>query len=197
VPVLLPASPGPASVTPAYLGVDIDQTSPLNGVTQRVSRPGGRFALQVSMPPMVGDVARDWLGALLLAQTSTALLAFPQPDFTAAGGVAAVNGGGQTGSTLNLTLTPDQAGATLRRGQFVSILASFKRYLHVVTADTAAVGQALALPIFPMLRVSPSNGEAVNLSLPIIEGLLEGNRREWTLDAARFVGLTFTIVETR
>lgn len=49
--------------------------------------------------------------------------------------------------------------------------------------------------ITPQLRTAVAIGDTVEIETPYIEGYLEGDETSWTLEAARTVGLAFTVVE--
>lgn len=188
-----PIEPEPAAISNA-----IDQTSPLNGARQRVVRPGGMFELSVALPALGYDDAQAWVGDLIAALEEEAEIVFPQPRRLAVeGGTAQVHGSGQVGSSLAVTTTPTHASATIRKGQFLSVTAGGRRYLYVARANATAVDQSLVIPIWPMLRASPAGGSDVELSTPLIQGMVEGNRREWKVDLVAAVGANFTLREVR
>ena len=73
-----------------------------------------------------------------------------------------------------------RAQAACREGQFFSILAGGRHYLHMATAITVANASGLAsVPIFPMLRVSPADNAACHFAKPMIQGSLAGNEQAW------------------
>jgi hypothetical protein len=87
------------------------------------------------------------------------------------------------------------AGYTARKGQFFNLIHGGRRYLKMVTADTIADGGGtMTVPFWPMLRVLPSDGDAIDW-VPQIEGVLSGQESGWTLQRVRNDGLTFSIEE--
>ena len=148
------------------------------------------------MPPMIYAAdARRWIVALIQAQRTGAILEWPQPDFDPGlPGVPVVNGAGQAGTTLLLRAgTPNYA---YRVGQFFSVIHGGRRYLQLITAQAIndATGHA-SVGVEPMIRAPYADGSAVEAAKPMIEGFLEGNSRDWTIDNARLVGLSFKITE--
>lgn len=159
---------------------------PLGGAVQTLNRLGTRWALDVSIPTMRTEPdGRTWAAALVQAKVNGVLMWFRQdgldigiPSTTSA--YQAVDGAGQTGSTLNLK--GFRPGYVMRLGQFFSVVTNARRYLHMATAITVADSAGkMALPIFPMLRASPNANDPVEVSKPMIQGSLTGsNEQAWT-----------------
>ncbi len=196
MPVTLPDTPGTVSATPRLLDFGGLITPALGGEQQRINRLGNRWGITATLPPMrIEPDGRRWTAALCEGLTDTVLFPFPQVDFnTGVPGAPVVNGAGQTGSTINLSgFTP---GYFVRKGQFFSVISAGRRYLYQVRADVATdAAGAAAVPITPMLRKSPANGDACEFAVPMIEGFLQDSGIAWTVDLARTVGLEFTIFE--
>lgn len=196
--IALPTSPQPNAAVPSYLDWGGVLTPVFGGADQKLNRLGDRFALDVTMPEMrSADLGMGWVAKLILGQRQGVILPWPQPGFLpGTPGSPVVNGAGQAGSTLLLRgFAPRYA---VRLGQFFSIVHGGRRYLHMAAADAAADADGnLSLAIAPMLRVSPANGAICEFAVPMIEGLLEGNTRDWNLTVAQTTGLSFRIKEAR
>lgn len=194
--VLIPSWPGPVSATPAYLDWGGVLSSPLGGADQKMNRLGDRFALDVTMPPMSStDDGAAWVAALIQAQKEGALFPWPQGIDVAGSGALAVDGGSQGGTALAVKgSTPSRKFV---RGQFFSVVHAGRRYLHILTAAVTAGGDGKAtFQIEPMMRTEYANNAVIEVDVPMIEGFLEGNSRDWTLDVLMMVGLQFRIKET-
>lgn len=196
--IALPASPYPAMFTPRRVSYSNDLTSPLGGDTQRLLRLGSRWAVDVVLPQMTRADAEYWLGPLIAAERDTALLNWKQPPAgVGTPGAPVVNGAGQTGATLNLSgLTP---GYNLNIGQFFSFVTGGRRYVQMVTSLSVADGSGhAAASVWPLLRVSPADGDTVEISQPKIEGLIS-NFDSFPIDVwnAEVVNLKFTITEQK
>lgn len=62
-------------------------------------------------------------------------------------------------------------------------------------ASTVANGSGEAsLPIWPMLRKSPTDNAVIELSAPKIEGYVPTGQ-EWSISSLKSVGLSFTVTE--
>ncbi|CAM3282655.1 MULTISPECIES: hypothetical protein [Sphingomonas] len=195
--IALPLSPSPSSSTPSYLDYGGTLRPIFGGAMQKLTRLGDRFAIEVTLPPLpYAETGMLWIARLIRAQRDGAIFPWPQPDFdTGAPGSPVVNGSGQSGSAINLRGLAN--GYTVKEGQFFSIIHGGRRYLEQAAATATVANGQLSLPITPMLRISPQNGAVVEIAKPMIEGLLDGDARSWSVDLARTVGLTFTITEMK
>lgn len=193
--ILLPTSPGPRSAVPSYLDWGGVIASPLGGADQKLNRLGDRFALDVTMPPLtVPNEAAAWVAALIQGQKDGVLFEWPQGIDIDGTGDGTVDGADQAGTSLDIEGIA--AGRKFLRGQFFSVVHAGRRYLHIVTAAAvASVGGKATLSVEPMLRVSYADGALVEIDTPKIEGYLEGNSRDWSLDTAMYVGLQYRIKE--
>lgn len=192
--VALPSSPAPASATPRLIDFGSVQTPPQGGPAQRLNRIGNRYAIEVQMPTLTPDQRRVFVARLMRGLTEGVIMRFPQPGFSVGTpGSPAVNGSGQTGSTLSLRGL--SGGYVIKEGQALSIIVGGRRYLHFAAADIPASGGTAAVPITPMLRVVPGDGAIVEIALPMIEGFLSGNEVAWQVRTDQNADLGFTITE--
>jgi hypothetical protein len=194
--VELPQPRLPQMAVPKLLDYGADQKAPMGGASQRLNRLGNRFSLDITYPRLKPEPDGRILSARLRrAKTEGALFAFPQPGLVIGNpGAPVVDGAGQAGSTLNLR--GFTTGYLIREGQFFSIIHGGRRYLHTAAADVAASPTGtVALPITPMLRISPGNGAICEFAKPYIEGPIGGSSVdvEWT--TAKAVIPTITITE--
>lgn len=153
----------------------------LGGPIQTIMRLGTRHAIDITLPVMrVEPDGRIWASRLRQAKLYGALLPFRQDGFSVnQPGSPVVNGAGQTGTTL--ALSGFRGGYAVREGQAFSIITNGRRYLYFAAASAiAAAGGTLSLTIFPMLRVSPANGDTCEFGKPMIQGSLSGNEVAWT-----------------
>lgn len=194
--ILLPAEPVPQRWTPRALDWGGELVPPLGGETQRLNRLGDRFAIEVTLTPTQdAALALAYVSRLRRARREGARLPFPQLNLAVGSpGDVRVDGAGQAGSWL--AVRGATAGYAFREGQFFSLVSDGRRHLHSVAAAATASAAGLALlAIEPMLRVSPSDGDVVEVAAPMIEGFVGGNEQGWTVDIAGTVGLSFTLTE--
>ena len=196
--IYLPTSPLPQSAAPTPIVFGGWQTPPLGGIEQWLGRLGTRMSMAIVTPNLKPEPdGRLWTAMLLDALMTGAIVAsrFPQPGFAVgAPGAVAVDGAAQTGMLLHVRgMTPSYA---VRRRQFFSIVHAGRRYLHYATAQAiAGVDGRVVVPIAPMLRISPADGDVCEFAQPMIEGKIAGDAKGWTMVIARVSGLSFTIAE--
>jgi hypothetical protein len=172
-------------------------TPGLGGPTQRINRNGNRFAISVTLPPMIALDARGWLSALNLGVQQGVRWRFPQVElYPGSPGNVVVDGNGQAGSLL--AVRGCNPNYPFKLGQFFNVVHDGRHYLHQVVAPTNAnsLGDAV-LAIVPPLRMEPQDGDVLVIGQPIIEGLLEGNGFQWSVGQNRLTNIGFTIVESR
>lgn len=194
MPVVLPQLPRGAVATPRLISFGGDLTPTLGGPVQRIVRVGSRYAIDVEMPTLDGQCARDWISALIDCEREIAVLRFPQPGLEIGNpGAPVVNGGGQAGSRLSVR--GFSANYPVRNAQFFTMDHQGRRYLHKARAANASGTGVALLDIAPMLRVIPFDSVALNFAAPTIEGWVKGPETAWSVGRRFTKGLSFTITE--
>ena len=195
MPVDLPATPGPVEVAIRQIDFGGTLTPGLGGPVQRINRNGNRFAVAVQLPPMKPIDARAWLVALNRGVREGVRWRLRQVELLPGSpGTVRVNGAGQAGTSLQV----DGANPNypFRLGQFFNIIHSGQYYLHQVAAPVNASSTGTAtLSIETPLRIEPADNALIEIGQPLVEGLLADNGFEWSIDRARLVGISFTIME--
>ena len=176
-----------------------NQEGALGGEDLPIPRMGDRFAVDIATSQLrQDDESRELIAALFAASTADARIELRLPNVPDASGfgVAVVNGGGQTGSTLGLrSVTPR---ALVHRGAFFSMLHNGFYYLHMVSALAQADADGkIDVPIWPMLRFVTTDGDGCQFGVPIIEGQLIGMDKGAGFERNRTKPLSFTIQERR
>ncbi len=205
--IYLPDSPLPRSASPAPIVFGGWQTPPTGGIESWLGFMGSRLSMAIETPNLLPEPdGRLWTAALLDAWMTgeTVACRFPQPGFDVGAPVAliapgqpgaiVVDGVDQAGMILNVRGV--EPGYAFKRRQFFSLIHGGRRYLHYVRQQVIAGedGRA-AVPIGPMLRVSPADGDICEFGKPMIEGKLSGDANGWKMIPARIQGLSFTISE--
>lgn len=182
----------------AAVGVSV---SPFTMQQQVYEHQGQMWSLEFSLPPMRWNEADAWIawllalngraGTFLMGDSSRA-----SPRGSALGSPV-VDGAGQSGSVL-LTRgwTALQAGV-LRAGDYLQLGTGSNTRLHAVlaTADADASGEA-ALDIWPRLRTSPGDGEAIVVTHARGRWRLSSNEAGWQHDPGRITrGITIAATE--
>lgn len=198
-PIALPVSPTLRDITLAPRSVVGVASSPFTLQAQSYAWAGQIWQASCRLPPMSRDQAEGWVAALvslnglegsfLLGDTANVV---PRGVAT---GAPLVNGGGQSGYSLNTDgWTPSVTGI-LKAGDWIQLGSGATARLHkvLVDADSNASGQA-TLEIWPRLRSSPADNAAVVINAA------KGRFRlaepiEYSIDEMKIYGLSFEAVE--
>lgn len=192
----LPSLPAPTDAEPALVDFGGFIIPPLGGRVQRVDRLGSRFRISVTMPPMPSkDIGRVFVRRLTSGKLEGVRMEYPLIDFDPGlPGNPVVDGNGQSGRVLKVRgLTP---GYVIREGQFFSHIHPLGRCLYLVDADVivGANGKA-TVPITPLLRVEPIDGQVLEFLVPKIEGFIQGDEFAWSLALDHNVRIQFVLEE--
>lgn len=198
-PILLPSKPGLKTDRPKMIDYGGTLIPPAGGAVQMLMRLGTRHALDFVLPSMPTEpLGRIWSMRLRMAKLFGALLPFGQDGFDVGmPGAIVVDGAGQAGMVLNVR--GGTSGYAIREGQAFSIVTAGRRYLHFASADVVldASGKA-AVPIAPMLRTFPADGDVCEFARPMIQGSLSGSEVAWDRQTAPWSDFgTITITEDR
>lgn len=180
-PILLPAKGGVRADKPRMMDWGGVLKPALGGPTQTILRMGTRHAIDITLPTMRAEPdGRVWSSRLRQAKLYGALIVWRQDGLVIGiPGSPVVNGAGQTGTTL--ALRGFRGGYAVREGQAFSVINAGRRYLHFAAASAIAAGDGtLSLSIFPMLRISPADGDAAEFAVPHLQGSLSGNELAWS-----------------
>lgn len=195
--IVLPDWVSPQIARPRLISKGIWHKS-LGGSHSRTDRPGSRYGVNITLPPMRQDYKSDALLSDLRAGLRQGIeIRWPHwPDSRLSlGDAVQVNGTDVQGTSLPLDgLMPN---AVIRKGAFFSIEHDGGVFLHENRVETivAANGQA-TLTIEPELRVILSDNDPVEMDRPVFRGVIDVPEWEWDMRLDRFYhGLAFDLVE--
>lgn len=194
--ITLPETAIPNSATPYLRDFSTILTPFLGGPEQHVSRLGTRFGSRVTLPPKDANDALLIQSRLLRARYDRLLMPWYQPGFdTGAPGAPVVSGAVASGTAIPLSGLA--AGYRIKEGQFASILHAGRRYLHMFAADVLIPSSGSAIvSVWPMIRVSLSTGDVVEIAKPMIEGFVNpGEELSWQTAVDHLSAFNFTIAE--
>lgn len=194
----LPAGVVPTAATAALVDAGGVMRSPLNTAALRVNRLGSHYRVALSFPRIDDPaLARVVVSRLIRAQQEGLRTWFPTHDDQPVSGTVVVDGGGQSGKAL--AIRGLQRQTTIREGWWLSAVdARGRAYLHNVAGGVMAGGDGrVTLPLSEGLRAPFADGAAVRLVSPPIEGIVDGDAREWSVDVERGLDFTVTIEEAR
>jgi len=192
-PRQLPVSPPPAEATIRIVANRREVRSLVGSNVQRLAGKGAHYALRARLPRMLAAQVNDWLG--LRSEADTVLMKLPSLGFDPGNpGTPVVDGTQQLGTTLKMRgLTP---GYTVRTGQFFNIISAGRHWLFAAAAPaTASPDGKISVLMEAMIRHLHTDGDAIELVEPKIEGFATTDDDAWTIDTAGTVGLEFEIEE--
>lgn len=183
------------SATPVFLDAGFTQ----RGVASlgRIDRKGSRYKLACTYGPFHPEQGRVMVSRLIAGKQEGLRIPYPLLVSQGAPGLPVVDGAGHEGKTLPIRgLTP---GYVCREGYWLSITDTAGRsYLHnVKTGGRADSSGELSVVLNELLRFPFVDGATINLAVPIVEGLVEGDEWAWSLSVDQVVPIEFTIEETR
>lgn len=192
-PLTLPVARKPRQVVFHMRNVVGVNTAPTSLVAQRYKFPGERWELDISMPLMPRADGEAWVGFLTSLQGPLGSFyigdpAHPSPRGTISGSVL-VNGAHSAGS---YTLALSGGSGSFAVGDWLQLTHSGIKRLYKALSTG---GGGSSLDLWPSLRGSVSNGDAVTITNCVGKFMLTG-MPEYTLDSAgRYQIGTFTAVE--
>lgn len=189
--LILPTDPAPSNMVIGLVTAKNTLAPAFGDGEQELVRKGSRYALTFQMPPMSYVTSMDWDD--LMAEGDTVVMKVHQPGFdTGAPGTPRVNGAGQSGSSLVIDGLTN--GYVIRKGQFLSVVTSGRRFLYRARSSVTASDGSATVPLRTMLRFPPSDNDVVEIAQPMIEGFVR-DLGEWSVGVNRLVGLQFTVRE--
>ena len=183
--VTFPVVPRGTVITPRLIRVGGDLISTLGGPTQRITRIGSRYAVDVELPSLDAACAARWLSCPLRAEAQGDTLGLIMPQMIDTEHMVPNLGTGAAGSSqITFTATTPSAG------MWFSFSAHGRHYLHQITG---ADGGSKTASVAPLLR-APMANSAMEFRAPVLEGFTDDTA--WSLEYFRFVGHKFTITES-
>lgn len=159
-----------------------------NGVALPLSRAWDHFEVEIDVgalsPECAGELTVDLLAGV--GQRIRVPLPMQGVDVGAPGVAVVVDGADQSGSSL--AVRGGTPHAVIRKGWKVTVITDGVGRLHMVRAETVFGADSKAtLPLWPMMRVPPSDGDPVEVAEPFLEGFRAegGNVEIGLVNAAR------------
>lgn len=199
-PLGLPTVAGISNIALRAENVTSFSRSPFSFAQKVYSYSGQMWSADVTLPPMDRGDAEEWVGFLLSlkGQAGTFLMGDPAGDTArgSLGGTPLVNGSDQTGGTLVVDGATPSVTNWLRVGDYIQIGTGSSSRLHKVlqSADSDASGN-VSLDIWPDLRASPADDEAITVSNARGVWRLATSVQDWNTSAAQIYGITFAAIE--
>jgi len=121
------------------------------------------------------------------------LCATPQGNI---GGTPRVNGGSQTGETLNIDGCTADVTDWLKAGDYIQLGAAGTANLHKVLEDVNTNGSGEAtLSLWPHIRTAPADNATVTVTNAVGRFRLASNETAWSINEASIYGISFSAME--
>ncbi len=166
----LPASPAPRAAKFRWVTNRAKHISPMTGKPQTVDRNGGRWEVDVTLPPLTIAQIRPWFAALVRAQIDPVYFSPPYTSAMLAGGnpgAPVVNGASQTGTSL---ITDGwSAGYSVSDGDFISFNNGSFDELHFIKYGNGLAADGLGnatLILHPAILISPPDNTVIRVASP-------------------------------
>ena len=175
-------------------------SSPFTGQQQVYKHQGQWWEAEVTLPPMKRDDAETVAAFLIKLNGQYNTFNLGDPANTAPRGVGTgtplVKGGSQTGSSLVTDGWTTSTTGILKAGDWIQLGSGSSSRLHKVLDDVNSDGSGNAtISIWPDLRSSPSDNDAITVSSPKGTWRLASNEVNYSIDEASIYGITFACVE--
>lgn len=195
-PVSMPSTPGFVTSKFRLMTNTALFESSYDRTQQTLERPGARWAADFALPPMANADARDWVAFLTslrgLVGTFNGYDPSQRTPRGTATGTPLVDGGSQTGRTLNTKGWSTGVTGIMKAGDYIAFANRF--HMVVEDADSDGSGDA-ALSIEPPLRESPAGDAAITVTNPTVIMRLTSDQAEWDVNTALHYGISFSGIE--
>ena len=199
-PLTPPASPGFSLAQFNATAAVASGVSPFTNTEQLQVHEGEFWRFTLQLPPMRRALAAPWKATLLAlnGQEGSILLGDPTGRTPLGNPVGSpvVDGAGQRGRTLQTRgWTPDAVNV-LKASDYIGLGGGLTARMYSVTNDVSvdSAGDA-AIPIWPRLRFSPTDGAPLMTANVVGLFKLVGNVMPWELDGALSRGLSLPVRE--
>jgi hypothetical protein len=171
-------------------------SSPFTGSQQTQEWPGNWWEADVTLPPMIRADAEAWVTFLIARHGMARKFMMGDPSAKTPrgtlGGTPVVDGAGQTGGILAIRGYTASVANVQREGDYIQV--GNRLYKLLEAEDSNSLGKA-TFDIFPNLRESPGDGDAVITSNCKGTFRLASNDTEWDVDSAMIYGISFKAME--
>jgi hypothetical protein len=190
----LPSFANPNSAVPMFMDAGFTQ----RGVQSiaRINRKGGRYKVAFSFGPYLPAQGDIMVARLIAGKQAGLRVKYPLLKSQGSPGTPLLNGAVTTGRIINIDgLTP---GYVCGEGFWLSIVKDGRHYLHSVGIGGTANGSGqLQIELNELLRDPMPDNAVINLSQPMVEGIVEGDSWQWQLPDDELIRIEFTIEEMR
>lgn len=177
-------------------------TSPFTYAQQTTKNQGERWEGDVTLRPYDRSGAAAIQSFLARLQGVNGTFLYGDPDYLALGargtptGTPVVDGGSQTGTSLNIRGLSAFVTNAYRAGDYIQLGTSGDSKLYMVTDDVDSDSSGNAtINIAPKLKSSPSDGDTIIHTGAKGVFRLSNNAIEWASDRSSVYSIAFSFVE--
>lgn len=200
-PISIPTNKKVGPVTFRPRSIVGNSPSQFTGASQSQKHQGQWWEFDASLPPMLRADAEEWISFFLSLNGSYGRFLFGDPTGETARGIATgtplVDGSSQTGDQLNIKgFTPNVTGI-LKKGDYFSIGSGLNTRLHKIIENdlnSDSNGDVTAR-IWPDIRISPTDGDALDFTAPKGVFKLASNEMPFNLKAPSLYRVSFSGIE--
>lgn len=175
--------------------------SPFSAARQKCSHPGAYWDGTITFRPMTYAQSAEVKAFLAKLAGKFGTFSYGDPDALArgrmgAGGTILVNGGSQTGNTLNVDGMTTSTSNILKAGDYFQIGTGADAQLYMATENLNSNGSGAGVLTFePNLRTSPADNAEIISTAPKGVFQLADDAAEWSSDASSVTSITIAFVE--
>ncbi len=197
-PISLPSTPAQVTITP--VDTVAMSKSPFTSQQSVYAHPGEYWQIDIKTPNMDTEDGRPFVAALtsLRGMYGSILLGDPacKSPRGAVTGSPTVDGSGQTGFELAVQSLPVSTTGVFLAGDYIQIGTGSSAKLYMVMADADSDASGLAtLDIWPRLRTSPTDGQAIIYNSPVGVFRRMSNEMPWTWDIPKITSVSLSFIE--
>lgn len=193
--ITLPSWVAPSTVKPRFLDQGTFNRNATGTAVSRTDRPGNKFAVDITIPPVnSNEQGAELLACLIRGKTEGVRFRWERVGnkYTAAETEASFSLSGTLGMEAGLNASATRVN--IKKGTFFSFEQSGRSYLHFVDEDLFT-GSANVIKIFPELRTPTVSGTDLNFTSPVIDGFIEGSELAWEMAVDKYLDISFTLEE--
>lgn len=201
-PVSLPTSIGMASITLGTEHSVVVSQSPFTGDQQVLKYPMEKWTAQVTIPPVLKDLAEPWVSFMLSLRGKYGTFYLNDPNRTTPQGSArdadtiTVDGAVSSGDSITIDTNKNSVTGYLKAGDYLSIGSGTSTQLFKVLEDvnTNSTG-GFTVDVWPNVRTSIADNAVVTVESAKGVFRLSDNNPSWSIDANNAYSITFSAME--
>lgn len=201
-PLSLPATPDLLDFTMRPARSSSSHESPFSFQQEVQVFSGRKWEVQFTLPRIVNrSIAEDWITTLLLLDGREGTILIGDPDATSfmgdlTGSTPVVNGGSQTGKLLSIGGLAISKSGIMLPGDYFQLGSGETTRLYKVLEQVDSDASGIAdVNIWPNLRESPSDAEALVTSNPKGTFRLDSTDMGWSTDSLSHYQFQFSFRE--